>query len=345
MWYMRMKTIRFIIAAVLVLLAAEGYSKTPESKLESKLVKTSVTKPSTPVVTKSMLETGLARVNKLQKTKCYADSCEHIIGIPYVEDGNGRQVVDIYYAKEKRKNAVVIEVHGGFYVAGLRQNHRPFASVFLKEGYDVVLVEYRLVDGDSIDVSDQLRDVSAAADYVTLHAQELGLNADKMFISGSSAGGHLALYVAEGSADESFAIRPKYFKPRGVILSCPAYDYASFNATGLFWPKAMEWFLGPRYMDEEWMTLMSPRTRFSAYRGPLFVNTSRQDFLRSQALLILDDCGMNARPVEFVFIDSKRTEAGHVHNVNKPDLKESKEVNRRMIDFLERCGSVWPSVR
>lgn len=300
---------------------------------------------SSPIVTKTMLEMGLAPVNKLQKVKCYADSCEHIIGIPYLDDGNERHVVDVYYAKEKRKNAVVIEVHGGFYVAGLRQNHRPYASVFLKEGYDVVLVEYRLVDGDSIDVSDQLYDVSAAVDYVTLHAQELGLNADKMFIVGTSAGGHLALYVAEGSANDSLPIRPKYFKPRGVILNCPSYDFASYNATGLFWPKAMEWFLGPRYMDEEWMTSMSPRTRFGAYRGPLFVSSSRQDFLRSQALLILDDCGMNARPLEFVFIDSKRKEAGHVHNVSKPGLKESKEVNRRMIAFLERCDSVWPSVR
>ena len=291
----------------------------------------------TPWVTKTLLQWATAPVNKLQKVKCYADSCECIIGIPYVEGGNERQVLDIYYAKENRKNAVVIEVHGGFYVAGLRQNHRPYASVFLKEGYDVVLVEYRLVGGDSIDVSDQLRDVSAAADYVTVHAEELGFDKDRMFIVGSSAGGHLALYVAEGSANESLPVRPKFFKPRGVMLNCPAYDFASYSSTGIFYPKAMEWFLGPRYTDDEWMTEMSPRTRLSAYQGPLFVSSSREDFLRSQALLILDDCGTNARPLEFVFIDSKNKQAGHVHNVNKPKLKESKEVNRRMIEFLARA--------
>ena len=292
-----------------------------------------------PVVTKTLLEWALAPVNKLSKVKCYADSCEHLIGIPYLDDGNERHVVDVYYAKENRKNAVVIEVHGGFYVAGLRQNHRPYASVFLKDGYDVVLVEYRLVDGDSIDVSDQLRDVSAAADYVTVHADELGLNKDRMFIVGSSAGGHLAMYVAEGSANEAMPIRPHHFKPRGVILNCPSYDYASYNSTGIFYPKAMAYFLGPRYMDGEWMTAMSPRTCFSAYQGPLFVSSSREDFLRSQALLIMDDCGTSARPLEFVFIDSKRKKAGHVHNVSKPHLKESIEVNRRIIAFLARYGA------
>ena len=321
-----MRQIRIaILTAALMLMAAEGFG--------------------TPWVTKSFLQLVMSPINKLQKGTCYADSCEHVIGVPYIDGGNERQVVDIYYAKENRKDAVVIEVHGGFYVAGMRQNHRPYASVFLKEGFDVVLVEYRLVDGDSIDVSDQLSDVSAAADYVTVHAEELGLNKDRMFIVGSSAGGHLALYVAEGSANESLSIRPKYFKPRGVILNCPSYDFASYNSTGIFYPKAMEWFLGPRYMDGEWMAEMSPRTSFGTYQGPLFVNSSREDFLRSQALLIVDDCGTSSRPVEFVFIDSKRKKAGHVHNVSKPQLKESIEVNRRMINFLTRYGSASPSDR
>lgn len=311
-----MKKIRIVIMVAALLMTAESFG--------------------TPWVTKSFLQMVTAPINKLQKGTCYADSCEHVIGLPYIAGGNERQVVDIYYAKENRKNAVVIEVHGGFYVRGMRQNHRPYASVFLKEGYDVVLVEYRLVDGDSIDVEDQLRDVSAATDYLTVHAGELGLNKDRMFIVGSSAGGHLALYVAEGSANESLPIRPQFFKPRGVILNCPSYDFASYNSTGIFYPKAMEWFLGPRYMDSEWMKAMSPRTRFSAYQGPLFVNSSREDFLRSQALLIMDDCGTSTRPLEFVFIDSKRKKAGHVHNVSNPGLKESIEVNRRMIAFLER---------
>jgi len=314
-----MRKIRLLIMTAALLVTAEGFG--------------------TPWVTKTFLQWVTAPINKLQKGACYADSCEHLIGVSYLADGNERQVVDIYYAKENRKDAVVIEVHGGFYVAGMRQNHRPYASMFLKEGYDVVLVEYRLVDGDSTDVSAQLSDVSAATDYVTVHAEELGLNKDRMFIVGSSAGGHLAMYVAEGSANEALPIRPKYFKPRGVILNCPSYDFASYNSTGIFYPKAMEWFLGPRYMDGEWMAEMSPRTRFSAYQGPLFVSSSREDFLRSQALLIMDDCGTSARPLEFVFIDSKRKKAGHVHNVSKPHLKESIEVNRRIIAFLARYGA------
>ncbi|MCR5533210.1 MAG: hypothetical protein K6F10_04940 [Paludibacteraceae bacterium] len=51
-------------------------------------------------VTKTVLQNALVQVNKVKKVKCYADLCEHRIGIPYVENGNERQVLDVYYAKE-----------------------------------------------------------------------------------------------------------------------------------------------------------------------------------------------------------------------------------------------------
>ena len=285
-------------------------------------------------VTKTVLETILQPVNKLSKAPCYADSCEHIIGIPYVENGNERQVMDVYYARENRKNAVLIEIHGGFYVAGKRQNHRPFASVFLKEGYDVVLVEYRLVDGKTLDVSDELQDCAAAVDYVTTHAEELGLNKDCMFITGSSAGSHLALYIAEGSEDKTLPIHPEFFRTRGVMLNCPAYDFATFADPEYFYPSAMAWFLGPRYTDQEWMVSMSPRTYIRSYTGPLFVSTSEKDFLQLQSFLIAVDCATLPRQMSFVFIETKDKKVGHVHNVSHPEYPESKEVNDAMLEFM-----------
>ena len=286
-------------------------------------------------VTKTVLESFVKPVNALKKVKCYADSCDRIIGLPYVENGNERQVVDIYYAREDRKNSVLIEIHGGFYVAGYRQNHRPFVSFFLKEGYDVVQIEYRLVSGDAKDVEDQLRDCAAAVDFIATHADSLGLNKHCMFITGSSAGGHLALYTAEGAQDRTMPVHSEHFNPKGVLINCPAYNFAQFNATGLFYPSAMDWFLGPRYMDQEWMNSMSPRTYLSSYTGPLFVSTSREDFLKDQAELLVIDCDSLHQQVDFLYIDSKRKKAGHVHNVSRPSLAESKEVNNAMLRFME----------
>ena len=101
-------------------------------------------------VTRPMLRMIVSGTNKVSTDPAYADSLEKKLAVPYVENGTSAQVVDIYYAAPAvRKDAVLIDIHGGFYVAGKRENNRDFASVFLKEGYDVVLLEYRVNDGNT----------------------------------------------------------------------------------------------------------------------------------------------------------------------------------------------------
>ena len=285
-------------------------------------------------ITKPMLRMIVSGSDKVSTEPAYADSLEKRIGVPYVSGGTPSQVLDIYYAdKTVRKDAVLIDIHGGFYVAGKRQNNRRFASVFLKEGYDVVLLEYRVNDG-TLDVSAGLGDCAAALDYLAANASALNLNRDRMFLTGDSAGGHLALYMAEGSEDSAVPIRPTVFKPRGVLLNCPAYDYASFAGGDGFTKEALAWFIGPRYEDKPYLESLSPRTFINSYTGPLFVSTSKHDFIRGQALLLKQDCDSLGRKIEFLDIPSDDKKAGHVHNVINQDLPESKTVNSRMLEFM-----------
>lgn len=285
-------------------------------------------------ISKPMLQMIVSGSNKVSTEPAYADSLDKRIGVLYVTGGTPSQVVDIYYAdKAIRKDAALIDIHGGFYVAGKRQNNRAFASVFLKEGYDVVLVEYRVNDG-TLDVSAALGDCAAALDYLCSNAAALGLNKDRMFLTGDSAGGHLALYMAEGAEDPSVPFHPEMFKPRGVLLNCPAYDFASFAEGDGFTKEARAWFIGPRYEDKAYLESLSPRTFIGSYKGPLFVSTSRHDFIRGQALLLKQDCDSLGRKFEFLDIPSDDKNAGHVHNVINQDLPESKTVNNRMLEFM-----------
>lgn len=285
-------------------------------------------------VTRPMLRMALSGTNKVSTEPAYADSLEKKLSVPYVDNGTGEQVLDIYYAAPGvRKDAVLIDIHGGFYVAGKRENNRDFASVFLREGYDVVLLEYRVNNGIT-DVSDELADCAAALDYLTVHSKDLKLNRERMFLTGDSAGGHLALYMAEASEDTSLPIRPKSFKSRGVMLNCPAYDFASFAEESGFSKSALAWFIGPRYKDRQYLETLSPRTFIGSYSGPLLVSTCTHDFIRSQALLIKSDCDSLGRKIEFIDVESPDRRVGHVHNVTNLDLPESKDVNSRMIGFM-----------
>ena len=286
---------------------------------------------------KPILKMIVSATSKPSSALFLADSCEKRIAVPYVTGGDPAQVLDVYYAdKAVRKNAVLIDIHGGFYVAGRRDNNRSFASVFLKEGFDVVLLAYRLNDGKR-DVSDALADCAAGLDYLVAHAGELGIDKDRMFLTGDSAGGHLALYMAEGAEDASMPIRSQAFHPRGVLVNCPAYDFASFGDSEAFSKSALAWFIGPRYKDWAWMASMSPRTFIGSYHGPLFVSTCTHDFIRGQSLLVKADCDSLSRPLEFVDVASDDRRVGHVHNVVDPDLPESRDVNARMIAFMNQC--------
>ena len=287
-------------------------------------------------LTKTMMKAILKASMKIPENTV-AQDYEGKIDIPYVDDASPAQMLDIFYAPEDvRKDAVLIDFHGGFYVAGQKEGNRAFASAFLKEGFDVVLVSYRLNDG-KLDVSDELADCAAAADYVTLHAEELGLNKDRMFVTGDSAGGHLALYIAEGSQDHTLPIHPEHFKPLGALLSCPAYDFAAYSDADMYAKSFKEWFLGPKYEDKEWMKSMSPRTHLGSYSGPLFLSTCTNDFIRGESLKLKADCEAAGRPLTFVDIESDDKKVAHVHNVTSIDLPESQQVNAAMVEFMINC--------
>ena len=264
-----------------------------------------------------------------------ADGYDKKLGIPYVENGDPAQVLDIYYADStNRRDAVLIDIHGGFYIAGQKEGNRDFASIFLGEGFDVVLVEYRLNDG-VLDVSDELSDCASALDYLTAHAEELGLNKDKMFLTGDSAGGHLALYMAEGAADSSVPIRPKKFSAAGVLINCPAYDFGSFGNADAYSDGFKKWFVGPRYKDRPYLESLSPRTFIGGLEAPLFLSTCTHDFIRSQSLLLKKDCDALGKAITFVDIAADDKKVGHIHNVTNLDLPESREVNGAMVAFLK----------
>lgn len=264
-----------------------------------------------------------------------ADGYEKRLDIPYSQDGDPAKVLDVYYArKENRKDAVLVDIHGGFYIAGQKEGNRNIAAVFLENGYDVVLVEYRLNDGVR-DVSDELSDCAEALDYLATHAGELGINKDRCFLTGDSAGGHLALYLAEGASSEAVPVRPEVFSPAGVLLNCPAYDFASFGDADMYSDGFKKWFIGPRFDDRDYLKTLSPRTFLQELRVPLFVSTCTNDFIRSQSLLLKEDCDSLGMEITFVDIDSKDKAVGHIHNVTAPDLPESQEVNGAMMEFMD----------
>ena len=249
--------------------------------------------------------------------------------------GEGKdRVFDLFRGRaDVRKNTLLILVHGGYYVRGRHRDSYPFAIPFLNEGFDVLSVEYRL-NGKGIETRDQIADVAEFCRYLFSELPALGLSGEERFyISGDSAGGHLALFIAE-AAGGVMGVDLGGARFDGVLLNCPSYDYAAYRTVGDMSRAMRKWFLGENYEEEGYLERYSPRTYIENLSVPVFVSTCRNDFLREGVLYLRDDLDRLGKKYVFLDIDEEDKRVAHVHNVADPDLPASVRVNRAMMDFM-----------
>ena len=92
--------------------------------------------------------------------------------------------------------------------------------------------------------------------------------------------------------------------------------------------------LGTDYSNLEVRKLICPKTNLHYLDIPLFLSTCKLDFIRSESLQLKEAMVNYENKFKFIDIDSDNKEIGHVHNVITPELPESKEVNKAMIEFV-----------
>ncbi len=118
-----------------------------------------------------------------------------------------------------------VTIHGGGWTSGTPGRFYPYAHALSEKGYVGISVEYRLVSQKGVTVFDCVKDGRAAVRYVRAHAKELGIDPDRIAVSGGSAGGHVAAGTAffDGMdhPDEDLKIS---CRPDALVLFFPVID-------------------------------------------------------------------------------------------------------------------------
>ena len=115
---------------------------------------------------------------------------------------------------------LLVDLHGGGFVLGdARKDDALCAEVASKCDVNVVAVGYRLAPEHPWPAA--LEDVCAVLAWYAAHAEELGIDGDRLYLQGYSAGANLALAVAlrlgrEGNADAL----------SGIVCHYPVLDFA-----------------------------------------------------------------------------------------------------------------------
>lgn len=127
---------------------------------------------------------------------------------------------------KKDRRPVYLTIHGGGWTGQSPRYFYPFAQHFADLGMVSISLQYRLrspVLGTT--VFDCVKDGRSAIRYLRTHAEELGIDPDRIAVSGGSAGGHIAAGTAlfdsvnEESDDLTVSCRPDL-----LILYYPVID-------------------------------------------------------------------------------------------------------------------------
>jgi acetyl esterase/lipase len=131
---------------------------------------------------------------------------------------NAKQNMDVYLpANRSTANTyILIMVHGGAWSDGDKTDFNvdiPSIKPLLGN-YAIFNINYRLANGSSVVVQQQLDDINTAFDFITSHAAEYKVNTSKIALMGASAGAHLALLKAyKSNADGRIKAMVDLFGP------------------------------------------------------------------------------------------------------------------------------------
>jgi acetyl esterase/lipase len=193
--------------------------------------------------------------------------------------GGGRDLKCNVYMPPQQGSArpAVLLVHGGGWATGDRMQLHGYGILIGRLGYVCVATEYRL-SGESKWPA-QIQDVKACLRWMRANAGRLGIDAQKITVSGNSAGAHLALMVAGTPNMAEFEGDGGNTGVATDVAACIAiYGPALLYAPGQPLSDQFSFLFGRGYTEETARTA-SPIAHVSAGFPPTLLITGNKDEL------------------------------------------------------------------
>ena len=158
----------------------------------------------------------------------------------FLEEGNENAFLEIYVAEPLEgftRDAILIIPGGAYASVCAEREGEPIAMAFMPYGYNAFVLHYSVkLNSDKVFPA-QLIEASMAIKHIKDHAEEYGINPDRVFACGFSAGGHLAGSLGTmwhfDEVYEKIDMPYGYNKPTGTMLIYPVvsakYHIGSFG--------------------------------------------------------------------------------------------------------------------
>ena len=194
-----------------------------------------------------------------------------------------QHLLDVYRPKNAAGNLpVIVSFHGGGWVYGTKEVYQYYCMSLVQKGFAVVNYNYRLAPKHRFPAP--FADTNAVFQWIDAHAAEYGLDTERSFGLGDSAGAlGIALYACI-LTNPDYAKRFRFTPPagialRGLALNCGMYTTADKA-------KFLRDFLPKQNADEALETLDLVQ-HITAGFPPCFVMTANKDFLQEEPKVLL----------------------------------------------------------
>jgi len=230
---------------------------------------------------------------------------------------NGLQFGELRLPPGGGPHPVIVLIHGGCWLAEHDISHiRKLAAAFTGAGIATWTLEYRRVGDPGGGWPGTFNDIARGADHALALSGQFGLDLARTIVAGHSAGGHLAIWLANRPPEW-----PAGLKPSAVLALAPAADLAYLHGHGVC-QEAVHDLMGG-----------SPEQHPERYR--LASGTSRLPLPVPQ-YIVLGRHDTDWTPVGRRYVEAARR-AG-----NEPRVTEAEESGH--FEMIDPESSTWPQV-
>ncbi|HYK76712.1 MAG TPA: alpha/beta hydrolase [Daejeonella sp.] len=250
--------------------------------------------------------------------------------IAYLNPASGtRNLLDVYYPPDiENPKDVLVFIHGGSWNSGKKDAYWWLGRNFASKNVVAITINYRLAP--DYQFQQMAADCASALKWVKHHIAEYGGNADRIFVMGHSAGGHLAALI---NADPRFFEQQELLNPiRGVILNdgfgLDMHEYllqAPMN-------KQTQSFLKTFSANPEYWKKGSPFTYFDRIRHPFLILVGEKTYpaIKIQSKRFFEMLSAQNRPVQYQVISRKK----HVGMISQM-IFANNELYKTILDFMQ----------
>ena len=186
------------------------------------------------------------------------------------------ETVDLFPAR-KGDGSCLMFIHGGYWRALDKKDFSFLAPALVDAGVSLAVVNYDLCP--RVSMEEIVRQMLRASRWLWLNAEEYGMDQDRLYVAGHSAGGHLTAMLMCAVWPAFDRALPKDLWKGGLAIS-GVYDLRPLLE--------VEWLNGDLKLDADSALKLSPAFLPPATRAPVMTcvgGDESSEFLRQNALL------------------------------------------------------------